>query len=125
MADRCIVREPTDFGEWHALFARVEQPHMVQSWAYGEAKEAAGGWRARRFVFEHEGEPVAMCQLLDKQLAGIRLAARLNRGPLFLEPTQGRTWCVMCTTLSDIARGLHAEYSFSHLRWHLIPRTTE
>jgi len=71
---------------------------MVQSWAYGEAKQAAvhwrnrrvavdlGGWRARRLVFERCGEPVAICQLLDKSVAGIRCASRLNRGPLFLSP---------------------------------------
>jgi hypothetical protein len=83
---------------WEELFSRVEHPFMVQSWAYGEAKQAAvgwksrrvvsdaGGWRARRLVFEREGEPVAIAQVLDKPVAGVRLASRLNRGPLFLDP---------------------------------------
>ncbi len=70
---------------------------MTQSWAYGEAKRAATGWRTRRVVFDAGGwyprrfvirrgnEPVAVCQLLDKRLAGVTLASRLNRGPLFLD----------------------------------------
>lgn len=101
MANRCGVRLVTDATQWDALFSRVEHPHMVQSWAYGEAKQAAvgwrtrrvvsdaGGWRTRRLVFERGGEPVAICQLLDKSLAGMRCASRLNRGPLFLGADPG------------------------------------
>jgi len=88
-----VVADPA---EWDALFSSVEHPHMTQAWAYGEARQAAGGhgqrrvifdvggWRARRLVFEREGEPVAICQLLDKPLAGISCGSRVNRGPLFL-----------------------------------------
>jgi hypothetical protein len=85
---------------------------MVQSWAYGEAKQAAGGWRARRFVFEREGEPVAICQLLDKSLAGIRWATRLNRGPLFLDadPNDG--------VVRDVYRALRGRWR--HLRGVLV-----
>lgn len=93
----------TDAAQWDALFSRVDHPHMVQSWAYGEARQAAGrrwearrrrfidagGWRTRRLVIECEGEPVAICQLLDKSLAGLRWASRLNRGPLFLDAAPG------------------------------------
>jgi len=75
---------------------------MVQSWAYGEAKQAAvdwrtrrdlfdaGGWRARRLVFERDGEPAAICQLLEKSIAGVPCASRLNRGPLFLDADPAR-----------------------------------
>jgi Acetyltransferase (GNAT) domain len=97
MSERCRVDELTDVAQWEALFARVEHPHMMQAWAYGEAKVAsggwktrrvvfdAGGWRPRRLVFERDGDPVAIAQLLDKPLAGISCASRLNRGPLFLD----------------------------------------
>jgi hypothetical protein len=96
VSQRCSVAEVNDAAQWEALFARVEQPHMMQAWAYGEAKAAAGGWRTRRVVFDAggwrprrlaftcDGEPVAIAQLLDKPLAGISCASRLNRGPLFL-----------------------------------------
>ena len=86
MTNGCSVSLVADAAEWDALFSRVEHPHMTQSWAYGEAKQQAGGWRTRRLVFERGGEPVAICQLFDKSLAGLRCASRLNRGPLFLDP---------------------------------------
>ena len=94
---RVDLQTVTDRGEWEDLFSRVEHPFMVQSWVYGEAKQAAvgwksrrvtsdaGGWRARRLVVARDDEPVAIAQLLDKPLAGMRLASRLNRGPLLFD----------------------------------------
>jgi hypothetical protein len=90
------LRTVADAAEWHALFSRVEMPHMVQTWAYGEAKRVAsgwrtrrvildaGGWRPRRLVISRRDDPVAICQLLDKSPGRLTLASRLNRGPLFL-----------------------------------------
>lgn len=92
------IRTVTDRDEWEALFAQVVQPHMVQSWAFGDAVQAsvdwrlrrrpldAGGWRPRRLVFERDGSPIAICQLLEKPLAGARWAAMADRGPLMLGP---------------------------------------
>lgn len=93
----CTIETVTDRGDWEALFSRVESPHLPQSWAYGEAVQAStnwqlrhrpldvGGWRPRRLVFERHGAPVAMCQLIEKPLAGLRWAAVVDRGPIFLD----------------------------------------
>lgn len=93
---RCSLRAITTVEEWEALFSTLERPHLVQSWAFGEAMQMAvgyrsrhrladvGGWQVSRFAFDCEGRPVAICQLLDKSLAGVRFLSRLNRGPLFL-----------------------------------------
>jgi len=90
------IKTVVDRAQWEAMFAEVAQPHMSQSWAYGDAVQAAvdwrlrrrpldaGGWRPRRLVFERDGSPVAICQLLEKPLMGIRWAALADRGPLFL-----------------------------------------
>ena len=94
--DRCDIASVTDAAEWAAYLSRVEHPHMVQSWAYGEAKCAVGaeetgrrfdvgGWQAKRIVIARGGEPVAVCQLLEKCVARLSCASRLNRGPLFLD----------------------------------------
>jgi len=124
VAQHCNVRLASNHAEWNALFSRVEEPHMVQSWAYGEAKQAAvhwrnrrvavdlGGWRARRLVFERCGEPVAICQLLDKSVAGIRCASRVNRGPLFLGPDPGDA------AVRDVYRALRNRWR--HLRGVLV-----
>ena len=104
MADRCDFALVTSGAQWAALFAQVDAPRLVQSWAYGEAKQAAGAWRARRFVFERDGEPVAICQVLDKSVAGIRLATRLNRGPLFLSADPDDD------AITDVYRSLRARW---------------
>lgn len=101
-----LLRDPS---VWRALFSSVDDPHITQSWAWGEAKQASvdwqtrrvasdiGGWRARRLVISRAGEPVAICQVLDKVLAGVSVAWRINRGPLLLaaEPRE------------DVAKGVY------------------
>jgi hypothetical protein len=72
------LREP-----WEQLFAQLPAPHFTQSWVYGEGKRAQG-WDVERLVFARGAEPVALCQVLVKRLLGVRVAARVNRGPLFL-----------------------------------------
>jgi hypothetical protein len=80
----CCVRRVTERGEWASLYGRVPAPSIVQAWAYGEAKASAGGWSVERLVFELAGQPVAICQVLVKRILGLRVAARINRGPMFL-----------------------------------------
>ena len=122
MGNTCEVKPVTDAAQWKALFSRVEQPHLPQAWAYGEAVQAtidfttrrlldAGGWRARRLVFERDGAPVAICQLRDKSLAGLRWASLADRGPLFLDSEPG----------DDLVRDVYgALRKASHLRGLLI-----
>lgn len=80
------VRELTDRFAWDTCFDRVPQPHLMQAWDYGDAKRVAAGWHIRRYVFEQRSTPVAICQVLEKRVLGLRVASRINRGPLFLEP---------------------------------------
>lgn len=123
MARGCSVSLVTDAAQWEALFLRVEHPYMLQSWAYGEAKQAvrgadtgrridAGGWRVRRLVFERDGEPVAICQLFDKSLGGIRCVSRLSRGPLLLDADPGDD------VIRDVYRALRTRQK--HLRGLLV-----
>ncbi len=95
------IHGATDATTWHALLSLAADPHITQSWAWGEAKQASvdrrtrrvlsdiGGWRVRRVIVSRDGEPVAICQLLDKVLAGVSAAWRVNRGPLFLDADPG------------------------------------
>jgi hypothetical protein len=79
------VRPVRDIFEWEECFNAVPRPHLMQSYAYGEAKKSAQHWHIRRCVFERFGTPVAICQVLEKRLGGLRVASRINRGPLFFE----------------------------------------
>jgi hypothetical protein len=74
----------TERAQYEQLFNRLPFPHLTQAWGYGEGKRAQG-WSVERLVFESDGSPAALCQVLVKRVAGIPVAARINRGPLFLE----------------------------------------
>jgi hypothetical protein len=73
-----------DRERWEALFAQAGRSTLVQSWAYGEAKRAAEGWRPHRAVVSWAGQPVALAQILEKRMGGVIRAGRLNRGPIWL-----------------------------------------
>jgi len=68
---------------WDNLYAQVPLPHFPQSWAYGEGKRSQG-WSVERLAFANADGPVAVCQVLIKRVLGVPIAARINRGPLFL-----------------------------------------
>ncbi len=78
------VRMAAGKAEWDQLVAACPEPHLPQGFAYGEGK-AAKGWTARRAVFWSGGRPVAFATVLELRRFGLRLATRINRGPLFLE----------------------------------------
>jgi hypothetical protein len=97
MPSRCSVSRVEDRSRWDAFFSQVARPDMMQSWTYGEARLIAGahskardrvidtgGWHPRRLIIERSGVPVALCQRLDKTVAGLPVVSRLHRGPLFL-----------------------------------------
>ena len=108
MTEQCSVRPVNDVGEWTTLFDRVAHAHMVQSWAYGEAKQATVGWRARRLVFDLGGEPVAICQVLDKTIGRWPVASRINRGPLFLDAGPG------AEVTEAVYRALRRQWRYLH-----------
>ena len=76
----------TDLRTWNDLVARAPFPHLPQTFAYGAGKEATG-WGVRRAVFRLDGRIVAFATVLEKRLAGLRLLSRVNRGPIFLDPS--------------------------------------
>jgi hypothetical protein len=73
-----------DPGEWDRLVAAAAFPHLPQTWAYGEGKRAKG-WTPVRVRFRLDGRIVAYATVLELKLLGLRLLARVNRGPVFLE----------------------------------------
>ena len=79
-----VIELVDDAAVWGELTARAPFPHLPQSFGYGEGK-AARGWRVRRAVFREDGRPIAFCIVLERRIAGFRLLARVNRGPIFLD----------------------------------------
>lgn len=83
MRNRYVIDEVVSEAEWRALIARADFSHMTQTWAFGEAKRATK-WRPRRLAIQHGGETVAVCQVLDRKVAGLPVLARINLGPMML-----------------------------------------
>ncbi len=79
------LRTVRDSSEWEAYFNAIPYPHLMQAWPYGEAKKHAARWHVRRLVFERGDTPVAICQVLEIRAIGLRVASRINRGPMFLD----------------------------------------
>lgn len=85
MPSHYSVRPVKDCQEWDIYLNTVCKPHLMQSYAYGEAKRVAQNWHINRLVFEYGSAPVAICQILEKRVAGLKVASRINRGPLFID----------------------------------------
>ena len=73
-----------DRAAWDDLLAVAATPHLPQSFAYGEGKQATG-WVVRRAVFRMAGKVVAFATVLERHVLGMRVLARVNRGPVFLD----------------------------------------
>lgn len=68
---------------WNSLIQSVGKSNLLQSWAYGEAKNKSEGWTVHRVIF-YQGETiVAVSQVLEKRVAKLLRVYRINRGPLF------------------------------------------
>jgi hypothetical protein len=96
------IRPVRDMKEWEECFNAIERPHLMQSHAYGEAKKHAQHWHINRYMFERSGTPVAICQVLEKRLAGLRIASRINRGPLFIDESPP---CAVKENVLKLVRG--------------------
>ena len=68
---------------WDAALLALPQPHVLQSWAWGETK-AQTGWRAERLLWQGDGRPVAAAALLIRRLnARLPIAvAYVPKGPI-------------------------------------------
>ena len=71
--------------DWEAMFTQAGRSALLQSWAWGEAKRQEG-WTPRRGVLSENGRVIGLVQVLEKRLGGLVRVARLNRGPVWLEP---------------------------------------
>lgn len=68
---------------WNSLIQNVGKSNLLQSWAYGEAKNKSEGWIVHRVIFCKGETIVAVSQVLEKRVAKVLKVYRINRGPLF------------------------------------------
>jgi hypothetical protein len=81
-----LVWDEASPAQWAQWMVQAGRSNLLQSWAYGAAKADDSGWRVKRGVFHDDDGPIAFVQVLQKRVAGVLLASRINRGPLTLRP---------------------------------------
>ena len=69
--------------DWSLLLNRTRHADLMQTWEYGEAIKKAVGFDPIRQIILRNGEPLAMAQVLLKEVSGIGPVARVQNGPLF------------------------------------------
>ena len=82
-AGQVTISAVDDVARWDGLMALAELPQLTQTFAYGAAK-AAKNWHVVRVCLSIDDVPVAICQVLEKRVLGIRIVSRINRGPIML-----------------------------------------
>lgn len=70
---------------WNKVFDKYKTTNIPQEWIYGNAKSSTEGWRVVRGIITCKEEDIGTIQILEKRIAGITCAIRINRGPLFIE----------------------------------------
>lgn len=72
----------SDANQWQQALAQLPDPHVLQSWAWGEVK-GRHGWQAEHWLWEGNGRPRAAALLLTRRLGPLPLrVAYVPKGPL-------------------------------------------
>jgi lipid II:glycine glycyltransferase (peptidoglycan interpeptide bridge formation enzyme) len=70
MTDVTAITDPTC---WNHTLEMLPYPHVLQTWEWGEFKQATMGWRPERFVFRRGEKIVAAAQVLTRQTGPLRV----------------------------------------------------
>jgi peptidoglycan pentaglycine glycine transferase (the first glycine) len=62
-----------DRNEWNSLLASLPYAHLLQTWEWGDFKQATTGWTPERLVFRRAGATVAAAQVLTRRLGPLRV----------------------------------------------------
>lgn len=76
----------TDRLLWDRLMQMAPVPHLTQDWAYARGKVAGGSWRVRHWLIRRGGGIRALLTVLERRVAGVTVASRINRGPILIGP---------------------------------------
>ncbi len=67
---------------WDRALLALPNPHILQSWAWGEIK-SRHGWQATRLLFQEEGRPVAAASVLQRRLPRLPVSVLyVPKGPV-------------------------------------------
>ncbi len=98
-------RRITTNEEWQNLWKHNVMKSLPQAWEYGSAKENAEGWKALRYLITDENDlPIALFQVLIRKFFGLKLAARVNRGPILLSDSEDSKMSLALSAIDVLVR---------------------
>jgi peptidoglycan pentaglycine glycine transferase (the first glycine) len=86
--------------EWDEILLGLPEPHLLQSWAWGELK-AHYGWRAERWIWRDErDQTIGAAQVLFRSIRGGLTIAYVPRGPI-VDWNQPGLWQAILADLQE------------------------
>jgi peptidoglycan pentaglycine glycine transferase (the first glycine) len=93
-----------DGAAWDGALLALPNPHILQSWAWGEFK-ARHGWSPTRLLFVEEGQAVAAASVLERRLPRLPVSVLyVPKGPALDWTDASRVQAVLAA-LEDLGRG--------------------
>jgi lipid II:glycine glycyltransferase (peptidoglycan interpeptide bridge formation enzyme) len=84
----------TDPQRWNAALRGLPHAHFLQTWEWGDFKQATG-WQAKRCLFHNEAaEVIALASLLMRRVGPLKLMY-VPKGPIFATPDGPYTGAVL------------------------------
>ena len=75
------ARTISDQSDWDRALISLPNPHILQSWEWGEFKRRTVGWSPERWLFERDGEPVGAASVLTRRIGPLAVMY-VPRGPI-------------------------------------------
>ncbi|MBN2044126.1 MAG: peptidoglycan bridge formation glycyltransferase FemA/FemB family protein [Anaerolineales bacterium] len=97
-----------DHRRWNEIVAGFPQPHLLQTWEWGQVKSALG-WHAHHKIWEVDGKIAAAALVLERtiRLGGIGTRLRMHyipKGPLLIDWSDAGLRRRVIAELEDFAR---------------------
>ena len=97
-----------DRSEWNTTIRQLPEPHLLQTWEWGEVKSQFG-WQPFHRVWYAEGQVVAAALVLEREvrLGGFGPALRMHytpKGPLLSDWNNHSLWKRVLEDLEKFAR---------------------
>jgi lipid II:glycine glycyltransferase (peptidoglycan interpeptide bridge formation enzyme) len=97
------VQQLTRPAEWNAALAPLANPHVLQTWEWGEIK-ARHGWTPSRLLILRDGAVAGAAQVLRRPLSGTPFGVLyVPKGPAFADDSPDTLHCVL-DALQEYAR---------------------
>ncbi len=74
----CEISEPA---RWNDCLRRLPYAHVLQTWEWGDFKQATGAWQPQRLAFKRGGQIVALASLATRKIGPFKVMT-VSKGPV-------------------------------------------